>query len=325
MPRKSNPKVVGAFVIAAIALGLTAAIYLGAGRVLQHRVRFIVVFSEDIGGLEVDAPVKFRGVPVGRVSSIHLSMGSATEPLRQLRMPVVIELNQTRIREIGGEIDLSDQVAVRTLVSHGLRARLALESFLSNRRYVALDVLPEAPPTQPSPGPLPYPEIPVYAEPGWAALQADATKLLAKLQGLDLEGLVGDLRRAACSFERAAGRVDAAAGRIDVAAAALPGTIHAADAAIASVGSAARAIESGVVPLAVDTRAAVAQLRATLEAAEAAARHVDEHVDPASPLAWQLAKTLGDLQSTSRSLRHLAEELERDPSALVRGRVEDRR
>ncbi len=318
MPRRFDPKMVGAFVIATIALGVIVAVYLGAGRILQHRVRFVVAFSEDLAGLEVDAPVKFRGVPVGRVLSIHVSMGSATEPLRELRMPVVIELNQTRIREMGGEIDFSDKRAVRMLVDHGLRARLALESFLSNRRYVDLDILPEAPPARPSPVPLPYPEIPVYAEPGWAALQADAAKLLTKLQALDLEGLVGDLRRAASSFERAGAGVDAAA-------AALPSTLRAANAAIASVGNAARAIEAGLAPLAADTRGTVVQFRTTLERAEAAIRHVDELVDPAAPLAWQLTKTLEELQSASRALRHLAEGLDRDPSALVRGRAGSRR
>lgn len=318
MPRRFEAKVVGAFVLAAIALGVLVAVYLGAGRILQRRVRFVAVFSEDLAGLEVDAPVKFRGVPVGRVTSIHLSMGSATEPLRELRMPVVIELNQTRIQEIGGEIDLADQRAVRTLVEHGLRARLALESFLSNRRYVDLDIVPEAPPARPSPLPLPYPEIPVYVAPGWAALQADASKLLTKLQALDLEGLVADLRRAALSFDRAAGGVATAA-------AAVPGALRAAGSALVSVGDAARAVEAGVTPLSADTRAAVVQLRTTLERAEAAIRHVDELVDPASPLAWQLTKTLGELQSTSRTLRHFAEGLDRDPSALVRGRAGDRR
>ena len=106
MARRYDPRVVGAFVLAAVALGVVAAVYLGAGRVLQHRVRFVVVFSEDLAGLEVDAPVKFRGVPVGRVSSIHLSMGSATDPLRELSMPVVIELNQTRFG-CGGPLNQS--------------------------------------------------------------------------------------------------------------------------------------------------------------------------------------------------------------------------
>jgi paraquat-inducible protein B len=318
MARRYDPRIVGAFVMAGLALGLAAAISLGAGRVLQRRVRFVVVFSEDLAGLEVDAPVKFRGVPVGRVSSIHLSMGSPAEPLRELRMPVVIELSQSRIEEMGGEIDLADERAVRTLVEHGLRARLALESFLSNRRYVALDLLPDAPPARPSPVALPYPEIPVYASPSLAALQADASKLLTKLQELDLEGLVEDLRRAARSLAGAAGGVEAAA-------AALPGTLRAADGALAAVGSAARALRAEVAPLGADARAAVAQLRATLAAAEGALQHLDALVDPASPLAWQLGKTLTELQGASRALRHLAEALDRDPSALVRGRAEERR
>jgi paraquat-inducible protein B len=318
MARRYDARVVGAFVVTAVALGVVAAVYLGAGRVLQHRVPFVVVFTEDLAGLDVDAPVKFRGVPVGRVTSIHLSMGSATDPLRELRMPVVIELNQTRFREMGGEIDLSDRGEVRTLVEHGLRARIGLESFLSNRRYVALDVLPDAPPAQPARTALPYPEIPVYTEPGLAALQADATRLLARLQTLDLEGLVLDLRRAA-------GSVDRAGASVAVAAAALPRTLQSADAAIAAAAGAARAIEAGVTPLAADARAAFVQLRATLDGAEAAVRHVDALVDPASPLAWQLGRTLSDLQGTSRALRQLAEELDRDPSVLVRGRAEAKR
>jgi len=317
MSRRFDPRVVGAFVLAAVAVGVVAAVYLGAGRVLQHRVRFVAVFAEDLAGLDADAPVKFRGVPVGRVASIHLSMGSASEPLRELRMPVVLELNQTRFHKMGGEIDLSDQREVRTLVEHGLRARLALESFLSNRRYVALDVLPGAPPAPPSPVALPYPEIPAYAEPGFAELQADAMKLLAKLQTLDLEGLVRDLRHAVGSLDRAAANVS-------VAAAAIPETLRATDAAIAAAGDAARAIEAGVTPVATDARATFAQLRTTLDAAETAVRHLDALVDPASPLAWQLARTLGDLQGTSRALRHVTEELDRDPSVLVRGRAEAR-
>ena len=70
MARRFNPRLVGAFVLAATALGVAASIWLGSNRVFQRKVRFVVVFSQDIAGLEVDSPVKFRGVPVGRVASI---------------------------------------------------------------------------------------------------------------------------------------------------------------------------------------------------------------------------------------------------------------
>lgn len=315
MARRFDARLVGAFVIAALVLGTTAAIYLGAGRVLQRRVRFVVVFQEDLAGLEQDAPVKFRGVPVGRVASIHLSIGSAADPLRGLRMPVVIELNQSRIEEMGGTVNLADPEMVRRLVGRGLRARLALESFLSNRRYVDLDILPTAPPAQPSPLPLRYPEIPVYVEPGWAALQANASKLLARLQALDLEGLVTELRRAVGSFDRAAGRIEQAAGTV-------PPTLRRADEAIVAVREAARALQAETAPLGADARAAVAQLRRTLEHAETALGHLDALVDPGAPLAWQLGAALDELRGASRAVRQLAEAVEQDPASLVRGRAE---
>src|SRR5512137_392148 len=197
MARRFNPRIVGAFVLAATALCVAAAIYLGTNRVFHRKVRFAVVFQQDLAGLDSDAPVKFRGVPVGRVASIHLSIGSPREPLKAIYMPVVIELHESRIREV-----------VKELVQNGLRARLALESYLSQRRYVDLDIIQDAPPAPPPPFALPYPVIPVYVEPGLAALQADVSKALAKLMALDLDGLLADVRRALASFEGAAATLD---------------------------------------------------------------------------------------------------------------------
>src|SRR5512137_3002083 len=211
MARRFNPRIVGAFVLAATALGVAAAIYLGSNQVFQRKVRFAVVFQQDLAGLDTDAPVKFRGVPVGRVASIHLSIGSPSEPLKAIYMPVVIELHESRIREVGETTDLGSPEVVKELVQNGLRARLALESYLSLRRYVDLDIIPDAPPATPPPFPLPYPVIPVYVEPGLAALQADVSRAIARVMAIDMEGLVADVRRALASFEGAARRIDGAA------------------------------------------------------------------------------------------------------------------
>ena len=315
MARRVDPKIVGAFVLAAFVLGAAAAVYLGAGRLLQHRYQFILFFSQDLHGLDVDAPVKFRGVRVGRVASIHLSVGSATEPLRNMRMPVIIEISESRLQEIGGGVDLSDPRVVSTLVAHGLRARLALESYLTNRRYVDLNVIPDAPPAVPSAEKLRYPEIPVHVEPGLEVLQADASRLFAKVQALDIEGLLSDLRRAAAAFERAGDRIERSA-------AALPATLRRVDEAVAVIGGAARALEGDVGPVASDARAALAQLRTTLEHTGTVVQHVSSLVDPGSPEAWQVSATLEELRAASRAVRHLAEAVERNPSEILRGRAE---
>jgi paraquat-inducible protein B len=315
MARRFSPRKVGIFVLAATALGVAAIIYLGSSRILQSKVRFVVVFSQDIAGLEVDAPVKFRGVPVGRVASIHLSIGSPEAPLQKLFMPVVIELNPSRIREIGETTDLGNPAVVRTLVAHGLRARLALESFLSGRRYVDLDIVADAPAPPPPPFPLPYPVIPVYLEPGLQALQADAAKVLGKLQALDLEGLIADLRLAAAGVARASGRLEDA-GR------GVPRTLESMDQALAAIRDAARALEKEVPSVAGDARGAMQRLAAAVDQMDATLREVKLSLSPGAPIPAQLEQTLREVGQAARSLRVLADSLERDPSQILRGRPE---
>jgi paraquat-inducible protein B len=315
MARRFNPRKVGIFVLAATALGVAATIYLGSSRLFQRKVRFAVVFSQDIAGLEVDAPVKFRGVPVGRVASIHLSIGSPEAPLRELFMPVVIELNPSRIREIGETTDLGNPAVVRTLVEHGLRARLVLESFLSGRRYVDLDIVADAPPPVPPPFPLPYPVIPVYLEPSLMALQADAAKLMGKLQSLDFEGLIADLRTAATGVARASGRIDDA-GR------GVPRTLESMDRALAAIRDAARSLQKEIPAVAGDARGAMQRLAASLDQMDATLREVKLSLSAGAPVPAQLEVTLREVGQAARALRVLSESLERDPSQILRGRPE---
>jgi paraquat-inducible protein B len=315
MARRFNPKKVGIFVLAATALGVAATLYLGSSRLFQRKVRFAVVFSQDIAGLEVDAPVKFRGVPVGRVASIHLSIGSPEAPLRELFMPVVIELSPSRIREVGETTDLGNPAVVQTLVAHGLRARLALESFLSGRRYIDLDIVADAPPPDPPPFPLRYPVIPVYLEPNLMALQADASKLIGKLQALDLDGLLADLRAAATGVARASGRIDNA-GR------GIPRTLESMDRALAAIRDTARALEKELPAVAGDARGAMVKLATALDQLDATLREVKLSLSPGAPVPAQLEQTLREVGQAARSLRVLADSLERDPSQLLRGRPE---
>jgi paraquat-inducible protein B len=315
MARRFNPRIVGAFVLAATALGVAAAIYLGSNQVFQRKVRFAVVFQQDLAGLDPDAPVKFRGVPVGRVASIHLSIGSPREPLKAIYMPVVIELHESRIREMGESTDLGNPEVVKELVQNGLRARLALESYLSLRRYVDLDIMPDAPPASPPPFPLPYPVIPVYVEPGLAALQADVSKALAKLMALDLDGLVADLRRAAKAFEHTAATIDRAGES-------MPRTMAAMDQALGAIRDAARALETQVPGLAGDARTALQRLTSAMEQMDRTVREVKVAMDPGAPVPAKLEKALDEAAAAARALRLLAESLERDPGQIVRGRSE---
>ncbi len=211
---------------------------------------------------------------------------------------------------------------MKTLIDHGLRARLALESYLSNRRYVDLDIVPNAPEAPPPPIAFPYPVIPVNVEPGLSALQADASKVLIKLQALDLEGLVADLRRAAVGVERATGTIDRAAAAVGRAGESVPAALQRMDEALVAVRDAARALESQVPPLAADARAALRRLGDSLQRIEEAAGEVKQSLDPGAPVPARLDEMLREVTRAARSIRILADSIERNPGELVRGRSE---
>lgn len=67
---------VGVFMAAGIVIGLTAIIWLGMTTLFEEGGFFVTYFDESIQGLEVDSPVKYRGVPIGRVDSISVAPDS---------------------------------------------------------------------------------------------------------------------------------------------------------------------------------------------------------------------------------------------------------
>jgi phospholipid/cholesterol/gamma-HCH transport system substrate-binding protein len=62
----------GIFVLGAIALLVISIIVLGVGSMFKHYVRVETYFADSVQGLEVGAPVKYRGVTIGKVESISL-------------------------------------------------------------------------------------------------------------------------------------------------------------------------------------------------------------------------------------------------------------
>jgi phospholipid/cholesterol/gamma-HCH transport system substrate-binding protein len=67
---------VGLFVASGIAITLMAIIWLGMSRYLEKGHFFAVYFNESVQGLSQDAPVKYRGVPIGRVDRIRVAPDS---------------------------------------------------------------------------------------------------------------------------------------------------------------------------------------------------------------------------------------------------------
>jgi len=73
MAKKHVEFTVGLFVAGGLCLALLAVIWLGMSRFFEKGMYYVTYFNESVQGLDRDSPVKYRGVPVGRVQNISVA------------------------------------------------------------------------------------------------------------------------------------------------------------------------------------------------------------------------------------------------------------
>lgn len=128
----------GAFVVVSVCTLAAGLLVLGGRRWFQPTFTFETYFDQSVAGLDVGAPVRFRGVPLGHVAAIQTSAATYEQsvPLPQRREYIVVRV----------EVNVSGREAVqmrqdaRALVAEGLRAQTQLAG-LTGQQYLALDFL----------------------------------------------------------------------------------------------------------------------------------------------------------------------------------------
>ena len=78
MSKQANKTAIGLFVVVAVVLAVAAIIIFGSGKFFVKQEKYVVYFEGSVKGLRVGAPVVFRGVKVGEVIDISLYTNRAT-------------------------------------------------------------------------------------------------------------------------------------------------------------------------------------------------------------------------------------------------------
>ena len=73
MATEANKFRIGMFVFFGVVTAIALVFVYGAGRYLHETRQYVTYFAESVQGLEVNAPVKFRGLQIGRVEDIKLA------------------------------------------------------------------------------------------------------------------------------------------------------------------------------------------------------------------------------------------------------------
>ncbi len=145
MSKRANTTVIGAFVIGAIALALGAVMLLGTGQFFDERVVVVTVFGGSVTGLQVGSPVEFRGVPVGTVTSIK-ALYDPEKTSFEIPVYMSLDSESvTNVRD--DKSQRSPASEIEKMIAHGLRARLDLRSLVTGKKFVALDFHPGTPAT----------------------------------------------------------------------------------------------------------------------------------------------------------------------------------
>ena len=325
MNKKISPTLMGAFVVGALALLVIAIIALGSGRLFRKTYEFVLFFQGSVNGLNVGAPVKYKGVEIGSVADILLQL----EKVEPGRIPVIIELDAKKLagRGFRGNL-LVDPDELQRAIDQGLRAQLQMESFLTGVLYVAVDLYPDTPAHFVLSQGSKYQEIPTVPT-ELEQVQDEVRKAFAKLAKIDFDAAVVAMTHA---FEGMGRLTNSPA--LNNSLRSLEKTMPKVDEAVLNIRRLAATLDKNVNDLSSDLQQSLTAARETMAAIETGANQVGitmkegegtlasvrAVIDPESPTFYEVTKSLRAISGAARTVRLLADYLERYPSALIFGK-----
>ena len=356
--KKVDPRVIGIFVIGAILLIVAGLLFFGPGGFFSDTRRYVIYFEGSVKGLNVGSPVRFRGVRIGQVKEINISFRPSD---LEFHIPVIIELDPQKIRAEGSEQGLFETLKttvqaedpILPLIAEGLRAQLQLDSLVTGQLFINLDMIPGSLLTRVD-IPSDYPQIP--------AISSGLAELTKTIEEIPLQLLVDKLMQSADGVQRLfnSPELHNAIEQFDTTTALLNDLLTELNSTIPTLLSKAETtLDSSHSTLAgIDRNIDLTfkQIEQTLDTARATLNSIDQRVEPLAAsfdrgmdsfkeasdrvssamtqvesvtaddsfLLQQISLTLQELNRTLRSMRYLADEIERNPQILLRGRaVED--
>ena len=323
MSIRANPTAIGLFLIGAIVLAVIGVAVLASTAWFNKQSTFISFFGESVNGLEVGAPVKFQGVPVGSVTDLLIQI-ELTD--KTFEVPVQYDIDLTRLTSQAGTfVDLSDEAVLQQQIADGLRAQLQMESVVTGQLYIELTYRPEAESPKLEQGPTTFPEIPttpsLLAAFGTQAgsLVGDVLKILFRvnemLEAVDMVGLNASVVASAQSVERLADsqEIRAAFGEVPAMTAQFNQTM-------AEMQLLAERLGGAIEPLQGHMDSTNAEVILTLQSMRQAIEETQGFLSTDSGVGYQMEAALSSMKEAADALRLLSLSLERNPDMLLRGK-----
>ncbi|WP_020405250.1 MlaD family protein [Hahella ganghwensis] len=133
-----SARMIGLFSIGAIVTLVIGVLVFGSGNLIKNEYPVQMVFTADVKGLNIGAPITYRGVKVGEVTSIDFHLSSPdTNIIIVVSGKIIPQQSDALASEDEVEDFLNNQIA------KGLKAQLVAQSILTGLLEIQLDYFPD--------------------------------------------------------------------------------------------------------------------------------------------------------------------------------------
>ena len=319
--KTSNPTALGVFLVIGLALGVAGVLIFSSGNLFHQQQRSILYFDGSLKGLNSGAPVKFRGVTIGKVDQVLIRHNQARD---DYAMPVIIAVDKKLVQAKSDvNLQIDNQALLNENIRRGFRGRLDAESLVTGVLYVSLDIISDAPP------PVFHQLRPEYSE--IPTMPSQVQRLLDHLEQLDLPGISAKLSALLTRLDTSLGHLDLPqinAGVTNLLGAAnhllttpdLTNSIAAARRTLENAQALLARIDGRVDPLADNLTNTLFEAQKTLADVRRGAQHLSDLLGPDNSFGSDLTQALEQVGNAGRAVADLAEFLQRNPNALLAGR-----
>ena len=339
MSKEVNKIAIGGFVVGAIGLAVLAILVFGSGRFFEKKSMQVLFFEGSVQGLNVGAPVKFRGVDIGMVNNIRLAINPAD---LQFYVPVYVEIFNNRLsilEETTPDKRFKGDEGMDKLVNElGLRGQLQMQSFVTGQLFINYDFYPDTPVRKVGLEKKVYevPTIPTTLQ----MLTDTAEKILSDLRKVNFREIVdniaqtaegvnelvnsNDLRETVASFNSAIQEIQKLAKNTDTLVLSINGKVDTVTDSFSSTMQDTRKmvnnIDTRLNSSASDLKDTLAAVQSSFERAERVLAEAEKLISQNSKLRRDIATALEGMADAARSVEELTDFLQRHPEALIKGK-----
>jgi paraquat-inducible protein B len=270
-----------------------------------HQIPIVSYFRSSVAGLTRGTPVNVFGIQVGDVTDVKLELDPKTG---KAQVRVAMELQPERVFPHDTFADnLDPQTVLQTMVDDGLRVNLETSSFITGQKDISLDMVPDA-------GHVAITKegnaLVLPAENGGSSdIMTAASQITAKLSAIPFDQIGANLNKLLVTSNNTLG-----GDQVKQALSSLSATLQSVQHLVATT-------QHGLEPTLRQLPGLTASLETTLRGTNLAVTQLNRGYGNNSDFQRNLGQLMDQANGALRSVKELADFLDRHPEALLLGRT----